>query len=46
MDTYYNPVPHFGFKLALQHSPQLKAVPMMPKPINDKDPFGPGLDQL
>lgn len=21
MDTYYNPVPHFGYDLALSHSP-------------------------
>lgn len=46
MDTYYNPVPHFGFKHALAHSPQLRSVPLQPKPINEKDPFGPGLDDL
>ncbi len=22
MDTYYNPIPHFGYNLALEHSPQ------------------------
>jgi hypothetical protein len=26
MDTYYNPIPHFGYKLALDHSPTLKKV--------------------
>ncbi len=54
MDTYYNPIPHFGFKLALDHSPQLKGVPMRPRSIGDdgknkaaaEDPFGPGLDDL
>jgi len=46
MDTYYNPVPHFGFKHALSHSPQLRNLPLQPKPLNDKDPFGPGLDDL
>lgn len=46
MDTYYNPVPHFGFKHALSHSPQLRSVPLQPKPVNEKDPFGPGLDDL
>jgi hypothetical protein len=46
MDTYYNPVPHFGFKHALSHSPQLKGVPLQPKTINELDPFGPGLDDF
>jgi hypothetical protein len=46
MDTYYNPIPHFGFKLALDHSPQLRNVPLKPKDIKQDDPFGPGLDQL
>lgn len=23
MDTYYNPIPHFGYDLALKHSPQV-----------------------
>jgi hypothetical protein len=46
MDTYYNPIPHFGFKLALDHSPQLRNVPLKPKEIKQDDPFGPGLDQL
>ncbi len=31
MDTYYNPIPHYGFQLALMHSPQLRAVPMLDK---------------
>ena len=26
MDTYYNPIPHFNYDLALAHSPQLRAV--------------------
>ena len=26
MDTYYNPVPHFGFDLAVRHSPNLWQV--------------------
>ena len=30
MDTYYNPIPHFGYDLALGHSPQLHAVPTLP----------------
>jgi hypothetical protein len=29
-DTYYNPVPHFGFQLALSHSPQLRGVAVLP----------------
>jgi hypothetical protein len=31
MDTYYNPIPNFGFQLALRHSPQLRGVPMLDK---------------
>jgi hypothetical protein len=31
MDTYYNPIPHFGYDLALSHSPQLNSVPMLPR---------------
>lgn len=31
MDTYYNPIPHFGYDLALAHSPQLRNVPMLPR---------------
>jgi len=57
MDTYYNPIPHFGYKHALDHSPQLKRVPLRPKhwppPAGgkaatdaDDNPFGGGLDDL
>jgi hypothetical protein len=31
MDTYYNPVPHFGYDLALAHSPTLRSVPTLPR---------------
>ena len=31
MDTYYNPIPHFGYDLALAHSPQLRDVPVLPR---------------
>ena len=31
MDTYYNPIPHFGYDLALAHSPQLRNVPTVPR---------------
>ncbi len=30
MDTYYNPIPHFGFGHALAHSPTLLKVPLPP----------------
>ncbi|KDD71831.1 hypothetical protein H632_c4323p0, partial [Helicosporidium sp. ATCC 50920] len=30
-DTYYNPLPHFGYDLALRHSPQLRAVAERPR---------------
>lgn len=46
MDTYYNPVPHFGFSHALAHSPQLRNVPLRPKDFDGPNPFGPGLDAL
>jgi hypothetical protein len=46
MDTYYNPIPHFGYDLALAHSPQLKSVPLRPKEVDEDDPFGPGIDDL
>ncbi len=31
MDTYYNPIPHFDYRLALQHSPQLRSVGTLPR---------------
>ena len=30
-DTYYNPVPHFGFDLAVRHSPNLWNIPVRPR---------------
>ncbi|GLC38541.1 hypothetical protein PLESTB_001737500 [Pleodorina starrii] len=53
MDTYYNPVPHFGFQHAVCHSPQLWAVPL-PTPEegdggsggDDDDGLGVGLGRL
>ncbi|EFJ51634.1 hypothetical protein VOLCADRAFT_103268 [Volvox carteri f. nagariensis] len=51
MDTYYNPVPHFGFQHAVGHSPQLWAVPL-PSPDEadggngDDDGLGVGLGRL
>ena len=29
--SYYNPIPHFGYDLALAHSPQLRNVPELPR---------------
>ena len=46
MDTYYNPIPHFGYSHALAHSPTLKSVPLRPKDVDADDPFGPGIDDL
>ena len=31
MDTYYNPIPHFTYDMALAHSPILRSVPMLPR---------------
>lgn len=31
MDTYYNPIPHFDFRLAMGHSPTLRSLPTLPK---------------
>lgn len=54
--TYYNPIPHFDYELALKHSPQLLGVPMLPrpeagmgdnaKPTDEDNPFGGGIDAL
>lgn len=50
MDTYYNPVPHFGFDLALSHSNELHKVPVQPKLAagggDSTDGLGSGLDDL
>ncbi len=37
MDTYYNPVPHFTYQMALDHSPTLQDVPVLPR--GDLDDF-------
>lgn len=31
MDTYYNPIPHFGYDLALSHSPQVRWARHLPR---------------
>lgn len=43
--TYYNPVPHFGWDLAVSHSKQLLAVDQLPK---EEEPgvLGPGFSSL
>ncbi|PNW83327.1 hypothetical protein CHLRE_05g248000v5 [Chlamydomonas reinhardtii] len=51
MDTYYNPVPHFGFSHAVGHSPNLWAVPLPPPEEGtgaggDDDGLGEGLGRL
>ena len=43
MDTYYNPIPVGWYDWALNHSPQLRAVPMKPR---GGDELGEGLDSL
>ncbi|KAK9830975.1 hypothetical protein WJX81_004457 [Elliptochloris bilobata] len=43
MDTYYNPYPHFGYTLALKHSPQLRNVPTLPRGGDD---LGDGVSSL
>ena len=30
-DTVYDPVPHFTYRMALDHSPTLKGVPTRPR---------------
>ena len=37
MDTYYNPIPHFTYQMALDHSPTLQNVPVLPR--GDLDDF-------
>ncbi len=44
MDTYYNPVPHFTYKMALDHSPTLKNVPTLPR--GGLDGLDGGIDAL
>lgn len=46
MDTYYNPIPHFGYDLALAHSPQLRSVPVLPWTDNEDLEQGGGLDDV
>ena len=43
MDTYYNPIPHFDYRLALLHSPTLRNVPTYPRGSDDLED---GLDSL
>ena len=43
MDTYYNPIPHFDYRLALNHSPTLRKVPVLPRGGNE---LGTGIDDL
>lgn len=45
MDTYYEPVPHFGYDLALAHSPQLRSVPLLPRE-DESDLVSGGLDDF
>jgi hypothetical protein len=33
MDTYYNPIPHFTYQMALDHSPTLKNVRILSHPL-------------
>jgi hypothetical protein len=42
MDTYYNPIPHFTYQMALDHSPTLKNVPTLPRGNLDEDEFEQG----
>lgn len=42
MDTYYNPIPHFGYQLAVEHSPQLRAVPLRPARVVEEEAGGGG----
>ena len=43
MDTYYNPIPHFDYRLALNHSPTLRKLPVLPRGGNE---LGTGIDDL
>ena len=31
MDTYYNPIPHFTYAMAVDHSPTLRDLPVLPR---------------
>ncbi|GMH35329.1 hypothetical protein BSKO_03197 [Bryopsis sp. KO-2023] len=45
MDTYYNPIPHFGFSHAIRHSPALLEIPVLPKD-DVEGGLGPGIGAL
>lgn len=42
--THYNPVPHVNYRMALDHSPTLKAVPVLPR--GGLDTLESGIDAL
>jgi len=35
MDTYYNPIPHFTYRMAVDHSPTLRDLPVLPREEGD-----------
>lgn len=40
MDTYYNCIPHFNFRMAMDHSPDLKGVTVAPREGGDGGGLG------
>ncbi|CAG9463494.1 unnamed protein product [Pedinophyceae sp. YPF-701] len=44
MDTYYNPIPHFDFGMALNHSPELRSLAVMPRDAKERELGGDAAD--
>ena len=44
--THYNPIPHFTFQMALDHSPRLQAVPQRPREDSEEDLLAGGLSNF
>lgn len=44
--TYYNPMPHFNFQMALDHSPDLLHIPVKPREATLEEFMDGGMDDF
>lgn len=44
--TYYNPMPHFNFQMALDHSPDLLDIPVRPREATLEEFMDGGMDDF
>lgn len=44
--TYYNPMPHFNFQMALDHSPDLLTIPVKPREATLEEFMDGGIDDF